>query len=113
MTALRLAFSCLLLLTMLAAQQPAASDVDTMLRQAREEIGNFEKAGGKKDDPKHPVEKWVQALWELREKSPRPPETAKATSEAVHLLIHADRFREAYARADQLAPDDPAWDGLA
>ncbi len=112
MTAWRLAFFGLFL-TMLAAQQPASSDVDTMLREAHDEIGNFEKAGGKKDDPNHPVEKWVQALWALREKSPRPPETAKATSEAVHLLIHADRFQEAYRRVDQLAPDDPAWDSLA
>ncbi len=30
----------------------------------------------------------------------------------MHLLIHADRFADAQARADQLAPDDPAWEGL-
>jgi tetratricopeptide (TPR) repeat protein len=59
------------------------------------------------------VEKWLQALWAFHERSPRSPETAKATSEALHLLIHADRFQEAYVRADQLAPDDPAWEGLA
>ena len=127
MTALRLAISSLLL-TMIsrglapaqrqpeaqppAARQPVANEVDTMLRQAREEIRDFEKAGGKKDDPKHPIEKWVQALWTFREKSPRTPETAKATSEAIHLLIHSDRFQEAQARADQIAPDDPAWEGL-
>ena len=115
----RLESSILLLLTLMvvgvgaSAQQPNTSDVDTMLRQARDEIRNFENAGGKKDDPNHPVEKWVQALWGFRQKSPRSPETAKATSEAVHLLIHADRFQEAYARADQIPPDDPAWEGLA
>ena len=59
------------------------------------------------------MEKWLQALWAFHERSPRSPETAKATSEALHLLIHADRFQEAYVRADQLAPDDPAWEGLA
>jgi len=32
------------------AQQSATSDGDTMLRQARDEIRDFEKAGGKKDD---------------------------------------------------------------
>ena len=84
-----------------------------MLRQARQEIQAFEKAGGKKDDPNHPVEKWAAALWAIRDKSPRTPDSAKATSEAVHLLIHAGRFQQAQARADQLAPTDPAWQGLA
>jgi hypothetical protein len=83
-----------------------------MLRQAREEIRNFEKADGKKDDPNHPAAKWPQALCVLRERFPRTPETAKATSEAVHLLIHADRFKEAYAQADQVASDEWAWEGL-
>src|SRR5215831_19192020 len=73
-----------------AAQQAATSDVETMLSQARGEIRSFEKAGGKKDDPNHPVEKWGQALWKLHEESPRRPGAAKAASEAVHLLIHAD-----------------------
>jgi hypothetical protein len=31
----------------------------------------------------------------------------------VHLLIHADRFQEAYERADRVPPDDPAWDGIS
>ncbi len=113
----RLTSTLALLLAMTAPaappQQPAASEVDTILLRAREEIRNFEKAGGKKDDPSHPVEKWVQALWAFHEKSPRTPETAKAAGEAVHLLIHADRFQEAYARADRVPPDDPAWEGLA
>ena len=118
MTALRAAIASLLIVILAsshAAQAPKAAtiDVETTLRQAREEIQNFEKAGGKKDDPNHPVEKWVQALWAFRDQSARGSETAKATSESVHLLIHADRFQEAQARADQLAADDPAWEGLA
>ena len=95
------ALLCLLCLVVplfaVAAQQSATGDVDTMLRQARDEIRDFEKAGGKKDDPNHPIAKWVNALWAFRETSPRTGETAKATSEAVHLLIHADRFQEAQA----------------
>jgi tetratricopeptide (TPR) repeat protein len=96
-----------------APQQPAASDVETILAQAREEIRSFEKAGGRKDDPNHPVGKWVLKLWALYEQAPRSPETAKAASEAVHLLIHADRFQEAYQRADRVPADDPAWEGLS
>ena len=96
-----------------AAQQPATSAVETILAQARGEIRDFEKGGGKKDDPNHPVGKWVLTLWALYEQSPRTPEAAKAASEAVHLLIHADRFQEAYQRADRVAPDDPAWEGMS
>lgn len=97
----------------LAGQQPAASEVEAMLRQAREEIRNFEKAGGKKEATDHPVQKWVPRLWTFREKSPPTPDAAKATSEAVHLLVHADRYAEVYARTDQLEAGDPAWEGLA
>jgi hypothetical protein len=94
------------------AQQAATSDVDSMLVQARGEIRSFEKAGGKKSDPNHPVEKWVRALWKLHEDSPGTPGAAKAATEAVHLFIHADRFQEAYERADSVPPDDPAWEGI-
>lgn len=118
MAALRASLFPLMLITVACAfaqapPQPAVSDVDKMLRQAREEIRSFETAGGKKNDPNHPVGKWVQALWTIREKSPGTPEAAKSTSEAVHLLIHADRFQEAQARVDQLASDDAAWEGLS
>lgn len=91
------------------AQQAATTDVDSMLVQARGEIRSFEKAGGRKNAPDHPVEKWVQALWKLHQDSPGTPGAAKAATEAVHLLIHADRFQEAYERADRVPPDDPAW----
>src|SRR5262249_51918442 len=73
------------------AQQPAPANVDDILRQARKEISDFEKAGGKKDAPQHPVGKWVQSLWAVHEKSARTADGAKAATEAVHLLIHADR----------------------
>src|SRR6516225_2086770 len=84
------------------AQQASKPPVDEVLRQARQEISSFEKAGGKKSDPLHPVEKWAQELWTWRTASPGSADTAKATSEAVHLLIHADRFAEAQTRADQV-----------
>jgi hypothetical protein len=112
----RLGF-CLVLLApacgVSTAQQVSKPSVDDVLRQARREISSFEKAGGKKSDPLHPVGKWAQELWSWRTASPGSTDTAKATSEAVHLLIHADRFSEAQARADQIPTDDAAWQGLA
>ena len=116
MTKWRLGF-CLVLLAPAAivstAQQASKPPVDEVLRQARQEISSFEKAGGKKSDPLHPVEKWAQELWTWRTASPGSADTAKATSEAVHLLIHADRFSEAQTRADQVPSDDAAWQGLS
>jgi AhpC/TSA family len=112
----RLGF-CLVLLAPAAmvstAQQASKPPVDEVLRQARQEISSFEKAGGKKSDPLHPVEKWAQELWSWRTASPDSADAAKATSEAVHLLIHADRFAEAQTRADQIPSDDGAWQGLS
>src|ERR1039458_5801077 len=73
---------------------------------------DFEKTGGKKGDANHPVEKWVRTLWAVYEESPRTPEGDKAAVQAVHLLIHADRFPEAYERADRVPADDPAWEDM-
>jgi len=84
-----------------------------MLRQAHQEISDFQKAGGNNNDPGHPAEKWAQALWTWRETAPGTPDAAKAAVEAVRLLVYADRFSEAQARADGIPPNDPAWQGLA
>jgi tetratricopeptide (TPR) repeat protein len=95
------------------AQQPSVAGVDDMLRQARQEISDFLKAGHKVSDPGHPAEKWAQELWKWRDKAPGTPDAAKATTEAVRLLVYADRFAEAQARVDRIPPDDPAWQTLA
>jgi len=96
-----------------AQQAPVAGDVDDMLRQARQEILNFRKAGGKNNDPGHPAQRWAQELWKWRDKSPGSPDAAKATTEALRLLVYADRFTEVQALTDRIPPDDPAWQGLA
>jgi hypothetical protein len=94
-------------------KDPALTQAQEMLRQARTEIGEFEKAGGKKDDPAHPIAKWIAQLWQLREEHPGMRVARLAGSEAVHLLVHAERFADAYALADRVPPNDPAWEPLA
>lgn len=102
-----------------AAAQPAAqqdgplADVDEALKQARREIGQFEQGGGRKEDARHPVATWVEKLWAFRERQPGTRAAGKATAEAIHLLVHADRISEAETRADGLGADDPAWEFLA
>lgn len=101
------------------ATQPAAgrdgplSDVDEVLKQARSEIAQFEKGGGSKQDVRHPVAAWVDRLWAFRDKDPGTRAAGKATAEAIHLLVHADRFSVVETRAERLAADDPAWEFLA
>jgi tetratricopeptide (TPR) repeat protein len=96
-----------------AQQTPVVRNVADILRQARQEISDFQKAGGKNTDPGHPAEKWAQELWKWRDTSPGTPDAAKATTEAVRLLVYADRFAEVQARVDRILPDDPAWQDLA
>ena len=95
------------------AQAPGAAGLDDMLRQARQEILDFKKAGGQNSDSRHPARKWARELWKWRDTSPGTPEADRATTEAVRLLVYADRFTEAQALADRVPPDDPAWQGLA
>jgi hypothetical protein len=112
--------ACVLLLVALqawaqkaTAEDPVQKEVEGVLKQARAEIRAFEKAGGEGSDPAHPVTKWVEALWAYREKHPGSRAAAVATSEAVHLLVHAKRFAEVRARADQLPVTDATWEMLA
>ncbi len=95
-----------------AQQQASPGNVDAMLRQAREDIRDFEKGGGKKDDPKHPIEHWVELLWAFHDQAPQSADAGMAASEAIHLLVHADRFAEVRTRTNRLAADDPAWTAL-
>jgi hypothetical protein len=101
-----------------AAQAPSQPDplvkeVDELLKQAQAEIDAFENRGRKKSDPEHPVVTWVEKLWAFREVHPATAGAGKATTEAIHLLVHAERVPEAERRADSVAADDSAWESLS
>lgn len=55
---------------------------------------------------------WVDKLWAVRERLRGTAAAGKATAEAIHLLVHADRAAEAEARALRLTPEDRAWESL-
>src|SRR5215471_12185765 len=78
----------------LLAQHPTPSGLEDTLRQARQEISDFQKAGGKNDDPGHPAPKWAATLWQWRDRLPASPDASRATTEAVRLLVFADRFAD-------------------
>src|SRR2546421_11821082 len=119
-TLLQLFGSCLgwlLLLTFTASAQdtslksgdPELDRVQEMIRQAWQESEQFTKAGGKASEAHHPFRKWAATLWQYRGEHPGTQATARATSEALHLLIHVENISEMEAKADTLKPDDAAW----
>lgn len=113
--------SALLSLVLVApagAQEPAKprdallAEVDELLKQAQREIREFEQAGGERGEARHPVGRWVTTLWEIRDRHPGTAASGRATTEAIHLLVHAGRLAEARERADGLGAGDPAWASL-
>ena len=98
--------------TSAASTDQELKQVEQLIEQARKEIQQFQKDGGKTSDPNHPATKWAAVLWEYRERHAGTPAAAKAASEAVHFLVHADRVPAAVAKADTVKPDDPTWEQL-
>jgi len=101
------------------AQEPPESPgdaelqrVEALIKQGQEEVSEFRKQGGKESDANHPGRRWAATLWEYREQHAATPAAARATSEALHFMIHAGQVDEAIAQADTLALDDGAWKGL-
>ena len=88
---------------------PELERVQTMIRQARQESEQFAKTGGKAGDASHPNLKWAAMLWRYRGEHPGTAAAARATSEALRLLVRADQIGQMQAKADTLKPDDAAW----
>ena len=80
-----------------------------MIRQAWQEAEQSTKAGVKASEANHPFRKWSATFWQYRGSHPGTQAAARATSEALHLLIHAENISEMEAKADTLKPDDAAW----
>lgn len=83
--------------------------VQAMISQAKKEAEQFSKSGGQAVDANNPNLKWAQALWRYRRKHPGTPATTLATTEALRLLVRADRISEVQAKANTLKTTDAAW----
>jgi hypothetical protein len=83
--------------------------VQAMISQAKKEAEQFSKSGGQAIDASNPNLKWAETLWRYRRKHPGTPATTLATTEALRLLVRADRISEMQAKADTLKLTDPAW----
>ena len=88
---------------------PEMDRVQAMVRQAKQESEQFAKSGSKASEPNSPNLKWAATLWEYRNKHPGTPATAIATTEALRLLVRADRISEMQTKADTVKLDEAAW----
>lgn len=83
--------------------------VQATINQAKKEAEQFSKSGGQATDANNPNLKWSETLWRYRRKHSGTPATTLATTEALRLLVRADRISEMQAKADTLNLTDPAW----
>jgi tetratricopeptide (TPR) repeat protein len=89
---------------------PALAEVSRIVQEGQKEIQAFRQRGGKENDPNHPALKWSQELWKLHERYRGERPGSLAAGAAIRMLLRAERFTQANSWADQLAPDDPAWE---
>ncbi len=75
----------------------------------RSGTGSGAQSGSKASEPNNPNLKWAATLWEYRNKHPDTPASAIATTEALRLLVRADRFSEMQTKADTVKLDEAAW----
>jgi hypothetical protein len=101
----------------LTPQAPAPNAAVTEVRQtldtARKDIDAYTAAGGTAGAADHPAIKWDAVLWTYREREPHTAAASLATAEAVRLLVRAELWDRAHARAASVGVDDPAWERLA
>src|SRR5262245_843779 len=84
--------------------------VQAMITQAKKEVEQFSKSGGKADDANHPNLKWAATFWRYRLKHPGTPATKVATIQALSMLYRSNRISEMQAKANTLKLADPAWE---
>ena len=88
---------------------PELDRVQALISQAKKESEQFSKSGSKASEPNNPNLKWATTLWKYRSKHPGTPATAIATTEALRLLVRADRISEMQTKADTVKLDEAAW----
>jgi hypothetical protein len=100
-----------------APQTAAPGDPVTEARQtvsaARKAMDEYAAAGGKAGAPDHPALTWDATLWAYRDRYPGTDAAAIGTAEAVRVLMRAEFWDRAHARADSVGVDDRAWERLA
>ena len=122
----RLFFAALLGAALIATCQPAfaqtsptpadaaaVAEIRQTIDAAWKDVQAFDKAGGKPGAPDHPALKWHETLWSYREQHPGTAAAARATADAIRLLVRGQFWDQAHARMTAVGVDDPAWERLS
>jgi TolA-binding protein len=110
-------FALVILLTIPALAQNKSLKPDdleverlkALIDQAKKEEEQFSKSGGQASDVNHPNLRWSATLWQYRLKHPDTSATTLATTEALRLLVRADRITEMQEKVNTLKLTDAAW----
>ena len=90
----------------------AVAEVRQTIDTAWKEMQAYDKAGGKPGTPDHPALKWHATLWAYREQHPGTEAAARATADAIRLLVRGQFWEQAHARTEAVGVHDPAWERL-
>jgi hypothetical protein len=96
-----------------AAAAAAVAEIRQTIESAWKEVQAFDKAGGKPGAPDHPALKWDATLWTYREQHPGTEAAARATADAIRLLVRSQFWDQAHARMAAVGIDDSAWERLS
>lgn len=120
----RLFFAAILVGALLGTGQPAlaqtpppdaaaVAEIRQTIDAAWKDVQTYDKAGGKPGAPDHPALKWHETLWTYREQHPGTAAAARATADAIRLLVRGEFWDQAHARMSAVGVDDPAWERLS
>jgi hypothetical protein len=95
------------------ADATAVAEIRQTIDAAWKDVQAYDKAGGKPSAADHPALKWHATLWTYREQHPGAEAAARATADAIRLLIRGQFWDQAHARMAAVGINDPAWERLS
>jgi len=96
-----------------AASAIALAEIRQTIDAAWKDVQAYRSGGGKPATPDHPALKWHATLWTYREQHPGTEAAARATGDAIRLLVRGEFWDQAHARTEAVGVDDPAWERLS
>ena len=95
------------------ADAAAVAEIRQTIDAAWKDVQAYDKAGGKPGAPDHPALKWHETLWSYREQHAGTAAAARATADAIRLLVRGQFWDQAHARMAAVGVDDAAWERLS
>ena len=96
-----------------AGAAAAVAEIRQTIDAAWKDVQAYRSGGGKPATPDHPALKWHATLWAYREQHPGTEAAARATADAIRLLVRGEFWEQAHARTEVVGADDPAWERLS